>query len=122
MPTTYEGRRGAKALDRTAKKGDRFYAIQEIAPTIAPYDDTHAYTEIVCTGTHPLLGGPMFGHMGAEALVAHYGVIHTQPPKNIRNIAGPGPQVAGPLPHGQEKGRDLINDATGGRSRRSIRA
>lgn len=38
------------------------------------------------------------GSLSVEGLVLREGPVYTRPPEGIRNIAGPGPQVDGPLP------------------------
>ncbi|RAJ41896.1 hypothetical protein K388_07504, partial [Streptomyces sp. KhCrAH-43] len=76
------------------------------------------------------------GTMSVADMV-HTGGAYLQPPAGMRNLAGPGPQVAGPLPAGQEHDRTLNeseltylegrvatatrNDASAGRGRSGSR-
>ncbi|WP_330172995.1 hypothetical protein OG875_04950 [Streptomyces sp. NBC_01498] len=101
MPKTVyrQTKRDAKELSRTAKRGDKLYVIRDIATNLARYEDAQLYSEYTVTGQHPLLGGAMIsGSLSVEGLVLREGPVYTKPPKGIRNIAGPGPQVDAPLP------------------------
>lgn len=93
--------KGSRQASRDLKKGDMVYVIMDVAQNIAPYEDAQLYSAYQVTGQHPLLGGAMIGGYSVAQLVIRYGPLYTAPPKNIRNIAGPGPQVAG-NPHGYE--------------------
>jgi hypothetical protein len=42
------------------------------------------------------------GSMDAVQLCQNHGPVYEKPPAGMRNVAGPGPQVAGPLPAGYE--------------------
>ncbi|MBD0743564.1 hypothetical protein [Streptomyces sp. CBMA152] len=96
--TTYDRtRRDAKKASRELKKGDTFYVTLDVAKNIAPYEDSHLYSEYTVTGDHPLLGGAMVGGQSVEGIVLRDGPIHTRPPKGLRNIASPGPQDDAPL-------------------------
>ncbi|MFE4857345.1 hypothetical protein [Streptomyces sp. NPDC056670] len=90
-------RRDAKKAGRELKRGDRFYITQSVARNLAPYEDSKLYSEYTVTGTHPLLGGAMVGGQSVEGIVLRDGPITTSPPKGMRNVATPGPQVSGPL-------------------------
>lgn len=96
--TTYQRTpRDAKKAGRELKKGDSFYVTLDVAKNIAPYEDGHLYSQYTVTGTHPLLGGAMVGGQAVEGIVMRDGPISTSPPKGLRNVAVPGPQVAGPF-------------------------
>lgn len=96
--TTYQRtRRDAKRASRELKKGDIFFIVLDVAQNLAPYEDGQLYSEYTVTGTHPLLGGAMVGGQAVEGIVMRDGPISTSPPKGIRNVAAPGPQVAAPL-------------------------
>ncbi|MEV6547974.1 hypothetical protein AB0M57_04600 [Streptomyces sp. NPDC051597] len=95
---TYKRTRSdAKKAGRELKKGDRFYIVQDVAQNLAPYEDSRLYSEYTVTGDHPLLGGAMVGGQSVEGIVLRDGPIQTRPPKGMRNVASPGPQVAAPL-------------------------
>ncbi|NWF27995.1 hypothetical protein HW130_17270 [Streptomyces sp. PKU-EA00015] len=100
----------AKRAGRELKKGDRFYVVRSVATNVAPYEDDRLYSEFTVTGQHPLLGGAMVGGISVEGICLREGPIHLQRPTGIRNIATPGPQVAGPLPAGEEFDRPLDAD------------
>lgn len=109
MPKTefQRTKKDAKELSRTARRGDKLYVIHDIATNLARYEDARLYSEYTVTGQHPLLGGAIIsGSLSVEGLVLREGPVYTQPPKGIRNMAGPGPQVAGPLPE-TDNVRDL---------------
>ncbi|MCT9092876.1 hypothetical protein N4G70_28985 [Streptomyces sp. ASQP_92] len=101
MGKTYDRTpRDAKKAGRELKRGDRFYITQDVARNLAPYEDAKLYSEYTVTGHHPLLGGAMVGGQSVEGLCLRSGPLHTTPPKGLRNVATPGPQVAGPLGNG----------------------
>lgn len=102
--TTYQRtRRDAKKAARNARKGQRLYVIKEVARNLAPYEDSHLYSEYTVTHRQAITGAWMIaGSLSVEGLVLREGPVYTSPPKGVRNIATPGPQVAGPLPAGYE--------------------
>lgn len=102
--TTYERTvRGAKKAARDARKGQKLYVIQQVAQNLAPYEDSHLYSEYEVTHRQAITGAWMIaGSLSVEGLVLRYGPVYTEPPKGVRNIATPGPQVGGPLPAGYE--------------------
>ncbi|MEV0779198.1 hypothetical protein [Streptomyces sp. NPDC050428] len=124
-------RKDARELSRTARKGDKLYVILDIANERIPYEASRLYSEYTVTHDHPLLGGAMIsGSLSVEGLVLRNGPVYTQPPKGIRNIADPGPQVCGPLPDGYEGVLDeaeirglekQVADGSDPRKRRSLR-
>ncbi|MGW7469546.1 hypothetical protein ACWGJT_33985 [Streptomyces xantholiticus] len=108
MTKTYKRSvRDAKKAGRELKAGDRFYTIAQVATNLAPWEDDQLYSEHIVTGDHPLLGGAMVGGQSVEGICLRSGPIYMDPPSGIRNVATPGPQVAGPLPKGKEFGRKL---------------
>lgn len=102
--TTYQcTKRDAKKAGREVKKGQKLYVILNVAQNVAPYEDARLYSEHVVSYRHPLLGGWMIsGSLSVEGLVLRNGPVYTDKPKGVRNIATPGPQVAGPLPQDYE--------------------
>jgi hypothetical protein len=105
---TYERtERDAKKAGRELKKGDRFFIVMSVATNLAPYENDQLYSEYTVTGDHPLIGGAMVGGQSVEGICLRSGPIYMDRPDGIRNIATPGPQVAGPLPKGKEFGRKL---------------
>lgn len=89
--------KGARQASKDLKKGDKVYVVLDNAGNLAPYENAQLYSAYTVTGQHPLLGGAMIGGYSVEYLVRGFGPLYTQPPKGLRNIATPGPQVAGPL-------------------------
>jgi hypothetical protein len=131
--TTYQRTtRDAKRAGREAKKGQKLYVVLNVAQNLAPYEDAQLYSEYTVSYRHPLLGGWMIsGSLSVEGLVLREGPVYTSPPKGVRNIATPGPQVAGPLPAGYEgvlDGAELrglekrVRDGSDPRTRRPIRS
>lgn len=102
--TTYQRtERDAKKAGQQVRKGQKLYVVLDVAQNLAPYEDARLYSEYTVAYRHPLLGGWMIsGSLSVEGLVLREGPVHTEPPKGVRNIAGPGPQVAGPLPQDYE--------------------
>jgi hypothetical protein len=99
--TTYQRtRRDAKKAAKAARKGMKLYVIKEVARNIAPYEDAQLYSEYTVTHRQAITGAWMIaGSLSVEGLVLRDGPVYTSPPKGVRNIAGPGPQVAGPDAH-----------------------
>jgi hypothetical protein len=92
-------KRDAKRADREVRKGQKLYVIKAVATNLAPYEDSHLYSEYTVSHRHPLVPGWMIsGSLSVEGLVLREGPVYTSPPKGIRNIATPGPQVAAPDP------------------------
>lgn len=101
MPKTVYQRtkRDAKELGRTARVGDTFYVVHDTATSLAPYEDGQLYSAHTVTFMHRFSATPAMisGSYSVEAMVLRDGPVYTQPPKGMRNLATPGPQVAGPL-------------------------
>lgn len=89
--------RDAKHLSHNARPGDELYVLEKIAQRLAPYEDPYLYQRYVVSGKHPILGGAMVGSMSVEDLLARHGEVYTSPPRGVRGMHEPGPQVAGPL-------------------------
>lgn len=98
--TTYpRTRSGAKKAARDVRKGQKLYIVRKVARNIAPYEDAALYDQYTVSYRHPITGGWMIsGSLSVEGLVLRDGPVYTSPPKGLRNIAAPGPQVAGPDP------------------------
>jgi hypothetical protein len=93
-------KKGARDLDRWLSKGKTVYTLRNVARNIAPYEDSQLYSAHTFTWRSPVTGHWMTGHLSAAGLLAQEGTVYEQPPKGVRNIASPAPQVAGPLPKG----------------------
>jgi len=93
-------KKGARDLDRWLSKGKTVYTLRNVARSIAPYEDSQLYSAHTFTWRSPLTGHWMTGHLSAAGLLAQEGTVYEQPPKGVRNLADPAPQVAGPLPKG----------------------
>lgn len=93
----------AKKFARQAQLGKTYYVVYEHARNLGPYEDKQTYSEFRFTKRAPLTGNLMTeGGTSAEGLCLRYGPVYDAPPPGLRNIAGPAPQVAGPLPNGYE--------------------
>ncbi|MFJ7963156.1 hypothetical protein [Streptomyces sp. NPDC096324] len=98
MPRTWKNnRRDIADLKRRLRKGDVVYTVRKISPHVAPYDDSRLYAAHEFTWSSPVTGNLMTGHLSIEGLLAQEGEIHEQPPRGMRNIADPSPQVGAPL-------------------------
>jgi hypothetical protein len=95
-------KKGARDLARHVRKGTVVYTVSDVAQNLAPYEDSHLYVRHVFDWRSPVTGNYMTGHLSAAGLLSHYGPVYEEPPAGLRNIAGPAPQVAGPLPAGYE--------------------
>jgi hypothetical protein len=101
MPKTWQPHQ-SKQFARQTKLNKPYYVVLKVARNLAPYEDSKLYSEYVFTGRRPFTGTPYSGSMDAESLCRLYGPVYEQPPAGIRNVAGPAPQVVGPLPEGYE--------------------
>lgn len=99
--TTYRRTRSdAKRAAKAARKGQKLYVIKEVARNVARYEDSHLYAEYEVTHRQAITGAWMIsGSLSVEGLVLRDGPVYTSPPRGVRNIATPGPQVAGPDAH-----------------------
>jgi hypothetical protein len=90
-----------KKFIRELELGRPYYFVYKIAKNMAPWEDDELYSEIVFTKRIPLSSTPCtkYGTDAATVLRTH-GPIYDTPPRGMRNIADPAPQVAGPLPKG----------------------
>jgi hypothetical protein len=101
MPKTWSPG-DAKRFARQAQLGKTYYTVNSHARNLGPYEDTHTYSEHVFTARRPFTNTPCSGSVDAVTLCQNFGPVYEQPPAGLRNMAGPAPQVAGPLPHGYE--------------------
>lgn len=93
----------AKKFARAAKLGTRYYTVNDHALNLGPYEDAQTYSEHVFTRHAPLTGSKMTdGGTSATRLCQLFGPVYDSPPRGLRNLDGPSPQVAGPLPAGYE--------------------
>lgn len=88
----------AKKFAREVQMGKRYYTVNEMATNLAPWEDSQTYSVHVFTEHSFFTGQPMTaGGTAAIGLCQRQGPVYDAPPKGLRNIAGPLPQVAGPL-------------------------
>ncbi|MBT2467834.1 hypothetical protein J7E97_08095 [Streptomyces sp. ISL-66] len=87
-------------FDRWFKKGKTVYVINNHATNLAAQFEARTYSARIARG------GGLFGGEG-KSLLQCYGEVYETPPRGLRNLASPEPQVAGPLPEGKEHGRYL---------------
>jgi len=100
MPKTWKNtRRDIRDLNSRISKGTVVYTVRNVAAHIAPYEDSRLYSAHTFTHRSPVTGNWMTGHMSVAGLLAQEGTIWETPPRGMRDIAGPGPQVAGPVGH-----------------------
>lgn len=93
----------AKRFARDLKLNTPYYTVNNHATNLGPYEDSQTYNVHVFTGHSRLTGQPMTdGGTSAIGLCQRQGPVYDAPPRGLRNIAGPAPQVAGPLPAGYE--------------------
>lgn len=95
----------AKKFCRELKLGQSYYVVYKMATNIAPYEDSKTYSEFVFTDRLWPTGNPCTdGGYSAHTLCQTFGPVYDTPPRNMRNIGDPPPQVAGPLGHGEYSG------------------
>ncbi|MFJ7497850.1 hypothetical protein ACIQZB_43560 [Streptomyces sp. NPDC097727] len=106
--TFFRTERDLKTLNRMLKVGDKVYAVNDIETSMSPWEDQQLYSVYTVTGRSWIdQQWIVNGSSWTVATLVHQGGVYTEPPAGMRNMAAPGPQVAGPLPAGQEFGRDL---------------
>ncbi|MGW5636454.1 hypothetical protein [Streptomyces sp. NPDC003832] len=98
-------RRGIRDLNRHIRKGTVVYTVSKQARHMAPWNDAELWSAHEFTWRSPITGHWMTGHKSAEGLLQTEGTVYEQPPRGMRPLAGPGPQVAGPLGDGEYEGR-----------------
>jgi hypothetical protein len=105
MPKTWQPHQ-AKQFARQLQLNKPYYVVFNMATNLAPYEDGQTYSEYTFTSRLPLTGTPLSGRMGIDAvtLCQNFGPVYDAPPRGLRNIADPPPQVAGPLGHGEYSG------------------
>jgi hypothetical protein len=100
----------AKKFARELKLGQPYYVVYKMATNIAPYEDPETYSEFVFTGRLSLTGSPCTdGGYSAVTLCQTFGPVYDTPPRGMRNIAGPAPQVGAPL--GSNDYRGYLDEA-----------
>ncbi|MFF2852650.1 hypothetical protein ACFVT5_41115 [Streptomyces sp. NPDC058001] len=87
----------AKRFAREAQLGVPYYVVLDVARNLAPYEDAQLYSVYRFTARRPFTDTPCDGAMDAVSLCQNYGPVYDHPPVGMRNVAGPGPQVAGPV-------------------------
>ncbi|WP_457493402.1 hypothetical protein [Streptomyces sp. P5_D11] len=99
--------RDLKTLRKMLRIGDTVYAAVRINTRMSPWEDPQLYVERTITGRDWITGDWEVDRILTLAGMIHEGPVYTQPPAGMRNLATPGPQVAGPFPAGREFDRDL---------------
>lgn len=100
---TFEpNKRGAKQLTdyiRQNGKGTTVYTI--ITCKDWGLGSEQLYNEHCFDNRQPFTGIWQAGHLSAEGLLSTCGKVYTEPPRGMRRLGDPAPQVAGPLGHGE---------------------
>ncbi len=127
MPKTWNPG-DAKRFAREVKLNKPYYIVYTHALNLGPYEDSQTYGEIRFTTRSPVTGNVMTADgQSARGICERAGGIHEQPPRGLRNIADPAPQVAGPLPQGyeayldEEEVRQMEKEAANGSNPRTRR-
>lgn len=90
-----------KKFCRELQLGKSYYAVIKQATNLAPYEDSALYSEYIFTNRLPFTNNPCTEDgYSASTLLRLFGPVYDAPPRGMRNIADPPPQVAGPVPHG----------------------
>ncbi|MFD8851877.1 hypothetical protein [Streptomyces sp. NPDC059604] len=106
--TFFRTERDLKTLTKLLKVGDVVYSVADIETRMSPWEDKQLYSTHRITGWSGLTRQWIVdGSSWTVATLLHQGGVYTEPPAGMRAMSTPGPQVAGPLPAGQEFGRDL---------------
>lgn len=90
-------RKDIRDLNSRLSAGATVYTVAQVARSVAPYEDGRLYSEHIFERRSKITGEWMTGHLSVSGLLAQSGRIYEQPPTGVRNVAGPGPQVASPL-------------------------
>ena len=97
MPRTWKPS-DATRFCRDVQLGKPYYYVQNMATNIAPYEDSKTYSEVVFTDYLPFTKNPCTEYgASAHTLCQNFGPMYDAPPRGLRNLDGPAPQVAGPL-------------------------
>lgn len=122
----------ASKFAKEVKLDKPYYTVNEMATNLAPWGDAKTYSVHVFTEHSFLTGQKMTdGGTSAVGLCQRQGPVYDTPPRGLRNIAGPLPQVAGPLPAGYEGVLDeaeirslekQVRDGSDPRTRRPMRS
>lgn len=83
--TVYQGRRGAKQLQRDAHQGMRLYVVSDNAARY-PGAPRQTYSEYVVQHRSPITGNWMTGSNTVQHLLT-LGEVHDSPPPGIPNVA-----------------------------------
>jgi hypothetical protein len=97
MPQSWS-RGDAKKFAKQARRNTTYYTINEHATNLGAYEDARTYSEHIFTRHAPITGNLMTdGGTSAEGLCLRFGPVYDTPPKGLRNLDGPAPQVRAPL-------------------------
>ncbi|MGQ4513668.1 hypothetical protein [Streptomyces sp. DW26H14] len=98
--TEYRSKRDAKRLAREVKPGQKLYTICELKTNLPI--DKRLYSEWTVRDGG-FWAGPIVGMTTTvEQLVLREGPVYTEPPRGMRNIADPLPQLAEPIAGGRD--------------------
>ena len=96
--TWTNSRRDVRALtDHINRGGKTVYTVSAVSRRVAPYEDSRLYERHVFDSRSPITGHWMTGHLSVQGLLNQYGTVYEQPPRGVRGLHEPAPQVAGPL-------------------------
>jgi hypothetical protein len=97
MPRTWQAHQ-AKQFAKQLELGRTYYYVNTHETKHNPYEDQHTFGEIVFTGHLPFTRNPCTEHgQSAATFCLNFGPMHEAPPRGMRNLAGPAPQVGAPL-------------------------
>ncbi|WP_405558987.1 hypothetical protein OHV08_34040 [Streptomyces canus] len=97
MPKTWKPS-DAKRFCRELKLGQAYYYVNTHDTKRNPYEDSKTYSEVVFTGHLPFTNSPCTdGGYSAHTLCQNFGPMYDAPPRGLRNLDGPAPQVGAPL-------------------------
>lgn len=93
--------RDARKFNAVCELGRKYYTINNHATNLGAYEDEQTYSVHVFTERSWITRSPICSGQSAEGLVLRFGPVYEDQPKGLRNIAGPAPQVAGPVDSSQ---------------------
>jgi hypothetical protein len=97
MPKTWQPHQ-AKQFARELRLGQTYYYVNTHDTKRNPYEDSKTYSEVVFTGHLPFTRNPCTdGGYSAHTLCQNFGPMYDAPPRGLRNLDGPAPQVGAPL-------------------------
>lgn len=99
--------REVRAFERSLRKGDTVYAINDHATNLAGQFEANTYSAWTCTGRHAITGAMMFGTVSAKMLLCSAGQVFETPPRGFRDLASAEPDCRDQGLYGIGRGQEF---------------